>query len=246
MEKSIKNSILLKPILSLKKRIYKAKFKNGNARVRRHYSKISDPSCNVPQFNKQFDFINHFTYIDETCPEIYKMFSLDASQSNRNKYIVNKDSNEIEISSQQSNGENWLVFLIEDLAENYTLEFDYLPRYNICEFQLAFNYRDLKNRNRFIIMENEYAIFDCIKNGLFFEPLFKTPCRNIIKTGEVNHVRLIVNEKQYAFFVNDVQVLSVIERKKMCKGNGLAIVLWEDHHNRMISTTISNIRVFVK
>lgn len=49
--------------------------------------------------------------MDETCPEIFKMFSLDASQSNRNKYIVIKDSNEIEISSQQSNGENWLVFL---------------------------------------------------------------------------------------------------------------------------------------
>ena len=168
MKKSIKNTVLLKPILSLKKLIYKSKTKKGNKRVHRHYSNISDLPCNIPQFNKQFDFISHFSYMDETCHEINKMFSLDASQSNRNKYVVNKEKKTIEISSQQSNGENWLVFLIEHLAENYTLEFDYLPKYNICEFQLAFNYRDLKNRNRFLIMENEYAIFDCIKNGFFF------------------------------------------------------------------------------
>lgn len=59
----------------------------------------------------------------------------------------------------------------------------------------------------------------------------------------INHVKLIVDSGVYSLYVNGKCLLSITEKIKICKGDSLALILWEDSHNRPISCEISNIQL---
>lgn len=76
---------------------------------------------------------------------------------------------------KKNDGENWLVFIFNPEAKNLMIEFDFSINQIVHEFQLAFNYKGIKERNRFLIIENTKVLFDCIKKGSFSLYYLKNP-----------------------------------------------------------------------
>lgn len=155
--------------------------------------------------------------------------------------MCNNDT--IKVESQKNDGENWLVFIFNPEAKNLMIEFDFSINQIVHEFQLAFNYKGIKERNRFLIIENTKVLFDCIKKGSFFPILFEKSFDYIFSADIINHVKLIVDSGVYSLYVNGKCLLSITEKIKICKGDSLALILWEDSHNRPISCEISNIQL---
>lgn len=91
--------------------------------------------------------------------------------------------------------------------------------------------------------ENTKVLFDCIKKGSFFPILFEKSFDYIFSADIINHVKLIVDSGVYSLYVNGKCLLSITEKIKICKGDSLALILWEDSHNRPISCEISNIQL---
>lgn len=92
-------------------------------------------------------------------------------------------------------------------------------------------------------MRNTKVLFDCIKKGSFFPILFEKSFDYIFSADIINHVKLIVDSGVYSLYVNGKCLLSITEKIKICKGDSLALILWEDSHNRPISCEISNIQL---
>lgn len=234
------------------------KIKKYKAVLRRWYNKIYEffGNCfmkiNYKIVNSQFvpvkiktrtDFIEMMQYMDEKDPLIQKMFGLEnLSGTSACKYHVIDKS--IVISSRQENNENWLAFIVDAVPEEFSFEFDYVQQSAFCEFQIAFNYESLLNRNRFIVMENKEVLFDDISTGHFFKPL-KTNKKNdtIFKNGVWNHVEIICTNRCYEFRVNNVNIMTVSVKKRIHKHNGLAVVLWENFNNRKIEACFRNFMI---
>lgn len=128
-------------------------------------------------------------------------------------------------------------------CNNDTIKVESQNNQIVHEFQLAFNYKGIKERNRFLIIENTKVLFDCIKKGSFFPILFEKSFDYIFSADIINHVKLIVDSGVYSLYVNGKCLLSITEKIKICKGDSLALILLEDSHNRPISCEISNIQL---
>lgn len=148
-------------------------------------------------------------YMDEYSEEILDYFSFKGLEMKIKSKFSYCNNDTIKVESQKNDGENWLVFIFNPEAKNLMIEFDFSINQIVHEFQLAFNYKGIKERNRFLIIENTKVLFDCIKKGSFFPILF---------------------EKSFDYIF-------------ICKGDSLALILWEDSHNRPISCEISNIQL---
>ncbi|MBR3152411.1 MAG: hypothetical protein IKF52_02205 [Clostridia bacterium] len=210
--------------------------------LRKHYKKIKVEPKELP-CSSTFNLTNDFLYFDEYNSIISNMFNLKNLDKNLNeKYYVK--NNVIEINSRKKDGENWLCFEFKNkITDDFIFSFEYFQENSFCEFQIAFNYIDLKNRNRFIIMENEYALFDYISNGKFYPPIYRQECKNILRNNTYNKISLIHNNNEYSFVINDKCIMSVKEKEKLLQGNDIMIVLWENYRNRQIFSKIKNIQL---
>lgn len=212
----------------------------GNCYVSKNY-RVDTDRINVKEVPTDIDFVKEFEYMDETNPDIRNMFSLQNLIGTVDfKYQVVND-NCIEIDAQQNNNENWLAFIVTGIPEQYIIEFDYTQIQPFCEFQIAFNYESLLNRNRFIVMENREILFDDISTGHFFKPLKGKYANPIFKNGVVNHVSVICTRHYYEFVVNEKSIMIVRAKYRFHKGNGVAIVFWENYHNRRIKAKVEQV-----
>lgn len=182
-------------------------------------------------------------YMDEYSEEILDYFSFKGLEMKIKSKFSYCNNDTIKVESQKNDGENWLVSIFNPEAKNLMIEFDFSINQIVHEFQLAFNYKGIKERNRFLIIENTKVLFDCIKKGSFFPILFEKSFDYIFSADIINHVKLIVDSGVYSLYVNGKCLLSITEKIKICKGDSLALILWEDSHNRPISCEISNIQL---
>lgn len=212
----------------------------GNYLVKKNY--ITDiKRININEKIVDINFLKCMEYMDEADPQIRNMFALhDLKGSDASKYKIQNDTS-IEIDTHQLNNENWLAFIVKRMPKKYSIEFDYKPMQSFCEFQVAFNYESLLNRNRFIVMENKQILFDDISQGRFFKPLKGKYSEQIFENGKFNHVRVVCSPNYYEFIVNDKTIMTVGAKYKFHRGRGCAIVLWENYNNRKIQVSISNI-----
>ena len=210
--------------------------------LRKHYKKINVESKEL-KYSSSFDITKDFLYLDEYNNTISDMFNLkNLDKDKKEKYHIENDV--IDINSRKNDGENWICLEFKNKnTNNYIFSFEYFQENSFCEFQIAFNYLNLKNRNRFIIMENEYALFDYISNGKFYPPIYRQECKNILKNNIYNKVCLIHKNNEYSFVINDKYIMSVKEEKKLLNGNDIMIVLWENYKNRLISSKIRNVKL---
>lgn len=235
--------MIKKTIIFLNKRLKSIYNKYQWNRIKNNYELIDLKQKLFSKNNPtDINFSSAFFY-DEYSKEINKYFSFKNIQPKfDNKYLITSPDSLL-INSQKSDGENWPVFKFNLIQDNYCVEFDYKNSITIHEFQLAVNYKNIKERNRFLIIENEIVLFDCIKNGIFFPILFKKKISNIFNYEGINHIKLISYKGLYALYVNDNCLLAIKEKEKICKGNSVAFILWEDFHNRPISCNITNLKI---
>lgn len=190
-----------------------------------------------------YDFCAMHDYLDETYSEVASQFGFQNLKVINGKYSFQSPSS-INIRAQKTDGENWLVFIWKKLPDNYALEFDYYPSNLICEFQLAFNYSDLRNRNRFLVLENSTALFDLVKDGYFYPIIYREDMNKIFDIGGRNHVILCVTKHRYEFSVNGILLYAIEVKKPILEGKDLALILWEDKHNRLIDCRIDGIELY--
>ena len=189
----------------------------------------------------EYDFLKNVEYYDESNDEIRDLFNLKGIEVYKNKYKVYE--NRIHFNAQKKDGENWLLFLWKINQKEYIVEFDYLQSNVFWEMQIAFNYKNIKNRNRFLILNNELLWFDCIKNGVFYTPIIRRNFNYILKEKQKNHFRIVVSHKYYQIEVNGKVLLTIKVKKQISLGRDFAIILWENKNNRLINGSISNMKL---
>lgn len=210
--------------------------------MRRNYSLYSTPKVENG-IKLDYNFFARHNYLDESYPEVKNQFCFRDLTVIKEKYFF-QSSNSIKINVQKNDGENWLVFVWNQLPDNYVLEFDYYPSNVICEFQLAFNYYNLRNRNRFLVLENRKVLFDLIKDSCFYPIIYEKDMTEIFDIGKKNHVVLSVTKNLYEFRVNNILLYAIEAKKPMTKGKDLAFILWEDKHNRPINCRIDEMKLY--
>lgn len=210
--------------------------------LRKHYKKTNG-IFNKLAYSSTCDLTEKFSYFDEYSKEINNMFNFkNLDEKVKEKYYI--ENEEIKINSIKEDGENWVCFEFENkVKKNFVFSFEYFQERPFCEFQVAFNYLDFKNRNRFIIMENEYALFDYISKGKFYPPVYRQDCKDVLKNNSYNKINLINSNDEYLFVINDKCIMSIKEKKRLLSGNNFMIVLWENDRNRLISSKIRNVKL---
>lgn len=138
--------------------------------------------------------------------------------------------------------DNWLCFY-QDLLEldAYELAFDIVLYSVFTEIQIAFQYQDLGNRYRFMIRNNEEAVFECVYQGEFFHNLWSKPLQLELK--KKYQLKLVVNKKEFFFFVNGDCIYSIKEVKPFITGNKLCLIFWNSDDKRSIECKVSNIHI---
>lgn len=149
-------------------------------------------------------------YMDEYSEEILDYFSFKGLEMKIKSKFSYCNNDTIKVESQKNDGENWLVFIFNPEAKNLMIEFDFSINQIVHEFQLAFNYKGIKERNRFLIIENTKVLFDCIKKGSFFPILFEKSFDYIFSADIINHVKLIV---EFILYMSTVSVYFLLQKK---------------------------------
>lgn len=151
-------------------------------------------------------------YMDEYSEEILDYFSFKGLEMKIKSKFSYCNNDTIKVESQKNDGENWLVFIFNPEAKNLMIEFDFSINQIVHEFQLAFNYKGIKERNRFLIIENTKVLFDCIKKGSFFPILFEKSFDYIFSADIINHVKLIV-DSEFILYMSTVSVYFLLQKK---------------------------------
>ena len=205
-----------------------------------NYKRIDAVAYNVDH-KIEYDFIKELEYYDESNNEIRELFNLQTIDLCEDKYKVSDDK--ICFNAQKRDGENWLLFLWRINRKEYVVEFDYLQSNVFWEMQIAFNYDNIKNRNRFLILNNKSLWFDCVKDGVFYTPIAKRNFDCILKENQINHFKILISSDCYQIEVNGNVLLTIKAKKQVCWGKGFALVLWENADNRLISGSIFNMKL---
>lgn len=208
--------------------------------LKRNYSLLNTTFDNYKTQNINYNFNDNLVFMDENCLEVIEQFNFSELEVPLKKYEF-LTNNSFEVFSRKSDGENWCIFVWEIVLDEYEFEFDFILQNQICEVQLAFNYFNLRNRNRFLILENKRLAFDLIKNSHFYPIIYEKEFENILKIGISNHVKIIKKYGEYNLEINGNKLFCVSEQKKLLKGNKIAFILWEDTHNRSIECTVKNL-----
>lgn len=203
--------------------------------------------CDMPQISEiarvEYDFREMSQYLDEVCPEVTQQFHFASLSALNTKYSF-QSQNSINVNAQKNDGENWLIFIWKQIPDNYIFEFDYYPSNIICEFQLAFNYSNLYSRNRFLVLENHEVLFDLVKNGYFYPIIHRKQVENVFNIGKRNHVKLRVTKDFYEFSVNNKVMYAIKANIAITKGKDLALIFWEDKHNRAVECSVKNMKLY--
>ena len=139
--------------------------------------------------------------------------------------------------------DNWLCFYIgQELPDTYEISYDICIQNEFTEVQVAFNYKDLGNRYRFMIKDNKTCRFEAVYEGDFLEPFIEVPFS--LSLGDTHNICVKVIRNRYAYYVDGKMVLSVEETgDRTVKGNRACLILWNETDASGINCEISNITV---
>lgn len=210
--------------------------------LRSHYVLQQKDKQYVDVKEIDYPFNEKTTFLDENSPDLAEQFGFNNLNVAEYKFSFN-DKRSMKIDCQKSDGENWCVFVFDEFPNQFVFEFDVILKQVIQEFQLAFNYQDLRNRNRFLILENKTVAFDLIKDSYFYPIIHEKKYDTVLKIGDYNHVKFIKNKTEYCLEINSEIIFLVYERKRIIDGNKMALILWEGSKNRRMNCAIKNLKL---
>ena len=156
------------------------------------------------------------------------------------KYVISGKTIKVDAKAKP---DNWLCFYIgQELPDTYEISYDICIQNEFTEVQVAFNYKDLGNRYRFMIKDNKTCRFEAVYEGDFLEPFIEVPFS--LSLGDTHNICVKVIGNRYAYYVDGKMVLSVEETGDMTvKGNRACLILWNENDSSGICCELSNITV---
>jgi hypothetical protein len=186
---------------------------------------------NLTEYRSQMKAGNTISYTDNPC------------HGYPDKYLVRHDYGDILVDTLPIN-DNWLCFFLNDLhLEQYVLSFDIELASDFTEVQVAFRYKDLGNRYRFMIRNNSEAVFECVYQGEFYHSLRSIPYR--LDHGAKSRVTVVVLKNCFQFMIDQCCVFTIKEKKSLVDGTDLGIILWNKNDTTPIRCQISNLSLMV-
>lgn len=202
------------------------------------------------------DLSLEFEYKDETWNEIAylnerimvraqngRLFPMPDNACENTRVEFHGDSFRVESHERIPN--RW-VMLCGKYAQGsvYAVEYDFRTDSDFTEIQFAFNYRNIAERVRLMVVDNRELIFQTVEKGAFIRPTKTRPWR--FEHGRTYHVRIEVRGDVFSYIVDGepLMTLRVPEFLAAREDDSFALIFWEKDDVRPISAEIRNFRVF--
>lgn len=186
---------------------------------------------NLSEYRMKMSVGETVYYVDNPC------------QGDPEKYTLCLERNRLCVDTM-SKKDNWLCFFLNGLnLKQYVLSFDIELATDFTEVQIAFCYKDLGNRYRFMIKNNTEAVFECVYNGEFYHNLRSIPYK--LKHGDIKKITVIVLKDRFQFMVDNCCIFSVRESRQLVSGTDIGIILWNANDSAPIKCQISNLTLSV-
>lgn len=219
-------------------------YKIANRKVKRNYSINSNNiqcSKNKLLFSTQ-DIINNLEIKDEYWNQIKYIGDYMWNDLFKWKYLkrtnhvnyLEEDTicNKVKLTSESftcksSGKKNDWIFLkfIEELTAPFLVEFDSSISTETTEFQFAFNYLSIGERYRFNLTNNKTLSFDVVHRGFFHNHIYSVPYS--LKLNTQYNFKILIEDSMFSYFVDDIMVLSVHQKKPILKNGHIVFILWD-------------------
>lgn len=167
-----------------------------------------------------------------------KKYLYDENYIDKKRYSIKKNSISVKSFSHDN---NWICMYL-DLPNysNYEIEYDVIPYSSLQEIQIAFNYKDLGNRLRFMVHNDKEVVFEAVYRGVFYHNLRSVNYK--IKKGKKYKIKLRVSDNVYSYFINDELILSVKDRRKLIKGDKVCLIFYNQYSNDDVCFDLLNFK----
>jgi hypothetical protein len=198
-----------------------------------------------------------FDFRDETCHEIANIAALaclgwwqfEPLPLVRNECMNDRVTHsaggglKIEVPPGQSN--RWVFLkLPEPVGSGFRLRFEVRLDSEFTEFQIAFNFRHLMDRARFMLVNNRELLFQIVEKGSFIPPLVVRPLK--FELGRPYRCEVRVHGSRYAFSVNDRDVIAVdLPGHNAAPGDTMVLILFEEGERREIRAVVEKIELAI-
>lgn len=181
---------------------------------------------NLREYQKYLSVNKHPDWSDNDCESV--------------KYTIEDDSIRVKTEALP---DNWLCFFINrPLPDSYEISYDISINTEFSEVQLAFNYKDLGNRYRFMVKDNKKALFEAVYEGDFLEAFAEVPFS--FNLGQTYNVCVRVMGNIYELLIDEQRVLAVENKgNRLISGDKACLILWNETDSTEIDCEIRNIRV---
>lgn len=209
--------------------------------------------CKQKELNekKEIPFFRNYVYKDERwnyvahmaeyldCIRYRKPVLLENNSCDSTDRCLVTDERAVSVFSS-SKMENWVYFASEEpLGHNYVFSFDIRLLTEFSEIQTAFCYRSLGDRLRFQIRNNKEAVFECIREGKFYNHIFSKPVT--LSLHEFHHISLKVFKNEYSYLVDGQEIFHIKSwRKDRRMGKGLCLILYHRDLSSEVRCEIKN------
>jgi hypothetical protein len=141
-----------------------------------------------------------------------------------NKVTINAGDN-ILIKSFNLSGD-W-VYLVynNNLSNNYCLSFSTTIYSIFTEFQIAFKHKSILERLRFMVVNNEKAVFEVVNNGYFSRAIVEKPFSFVL--GKKYYIEVFVDQNTYSLVIDHIEIITILDKENKIKSGGLALIFWD-------------------
>lgn len=184
------------------------------------------------------DIMHSLVYKDDTWNHINNLYEyMDCIFHNKEITIPDNemtekrytdDGNTLKINSQNKEN-NWVCFFYTPQYNSYKLEFEFVAYSDLEEIQVAFKYKNLGERYRFMVRNECDAVFECVHRGIFYWDVRKKDYS--LKKGEKYKITVEVCGQQYRYLINDELIFSIEEDGNLIDGNQLLMIFYNKDAN---------------
>ena len=172
-----------------------------------------------------WNYISHLVdYMDYSFKK--KQFYLNDNSINIKRFNIENNVFKVESTRKK---DNWVCFFYDNSHNNYKLEYEFISYSDLDEIQIAFNYKSLADRYRFMIHKNSKAVFECVYRGVFYLNIFNE--QYIIHKNVKYKVSLVVIDNHYEYYINDKLIFSVTEDGKLVNGKDIMLIFYNHSDN---------------
>ena len=197
-----------------------------------------------------------FEYKDETWNEIAYLNERRAVLACKGKFFPMPDNicnntrvcfsgKSFKVESREKNANRWVMLKGKyQQGSIFAVEYDFCVESDFTEIQFGFNYRNIAERARLMVVDNRQVVFQVVERGGFIYPTKHLPWR--FEHGKHYRVRIEIIENIFSYFVDGACILSVrvpsfLMAQKDCP---FALIFWEAGTHRPILASVDDFRVF--